>query len=85
MELVKSDPDHLHFRTNVIRTQIRRAAMEKNLGQFALAAEIYRTALAHLRKLESEGRLEGGRVSFIDSKTLEKEIALCEAARRPTD
>ena len=85
MELANSDPDHLHYRTNVIRTQIRRAAMEKNLGRFAQAAEIYRTALAHLRKLESEGRLEGGRVSFIDSKSLEKEIALCEAARRRTD
>ena len=55
MELVKSDPDHLHFRTNVIRTQIRRAAMEKNLGQFALAAEIYRTALDTPPKARERG------------------------------
>jgi tetratricopeptide (TPR) repeat protein len=85
MELVNSDPDHLQSRTSVIHTQIRRAAMENKLGQFAQAAEIYRTALAHLRKLESEGRLEGGRVSFIDSKSLEKELALCEAARQRAD
>jgi eukaryotic-like serine/threonine-protein kinase len=85
MELANSDPDHLHYRTNVIRTQIRRAAMEKNLGRFAQAAEIYRTALAHLRRLENEGRLEDGSVSFTDSKSLEKEIEFCEVARLQTD
>ncbi len=59
-ELVESDPDHLHSRTALIHTQIRRAAMEKKLGQFALAADIYRTVLDRLRNLEREGRLEGG-------------------------
>jgi tetratricopeptide (TPR) repeat protein len=84
-ELVESDPDHLHSRTALILTQIRRATMEKNLSRFKLAAEIYRTALDHLRRLEREGRLEGGRVSFTDTKTLEKEIAFCEAGNRPAD
>ena len=80
--LVESDPDHLHSPTALIHTQIRRAAMDRSLGQFALAAELYRTALRHLNSLEREGRLEGGRVAFTDGKTLETEIAFCEAARR---
>jgi hypothetical protein len=56
--------------------------MERDLSQFASAAEIYRAAFDHLHRLKREGRLEGGRVTFIDSKTLENEIAFCEAAPR---
>ena len=80
--LVEADPDHLHSRTALIHTQLRRAAMERDLSQFTVAADLYRVALERLRTLEREGRLESGRVTFTDSKTLENEIAYCEAAPR---
>ena len=79
-ELVDSDPDHLQSRTALIHTQLHRAAMERDRSQFTTAAAIYRVALDNLHKLEREGRLESGRVSFTDSKALENEIAFCEAA-----
>ena len=37
-ELVKSDPDHLQYRTRLLHTQLHRAAMERDLGQFTPAA-----------------------------------------------
>ena len=81
-ELVESDPDHLQSRIALLHTQMRRAGMERDLSQFSLAAKLYRAVLNDLRRLEREGRLEDGRVSFIDSKTLENEIVFCEAAPR---
>ncbi len=79
-ELVESDPDHLQSRKALLHTQLRRAGMERDLSQFASGAKLFRAALDHLHMLEREGTLEGGRVSFTDSKTLENEIEFCEAA-----
>ena len=81
-ELVESDSDNLQYRTRLIHTQTHRAAVERELSEFNSAAEIYQTALDHLRRLEREGRLERGRSSNIDAATLESEIAYCEAAPR---
>ena len=79
-ELVESDPERLQSRIALIHTQVHRAAMERELSQFALAAKLYRTALNHVQKLEREGRLAAGRISFINNVTLQNEIAFCDDA-----
>jgi hypothetical protein len=65
-----------------LHTQLRRAAMERDLSQFAAAAELFRAALVQQQRLERDGRLENLRTSNVDSRTLGNEIAFCTAAPR---
>jgi len=81
-ELVGSDPERLDSRLALLHTQLRRASLERDDSQFSKAAEVFRGALEQLLWLQREGRLEGGRVSFTDERTLKSEIAFCEAAPR---